>query len=60
MRPPDCLCVSVCASTPNNFWIPEPICVKLGMYIMAHKHNSTAYFINSSISNTNITGSHIF
>jgi hypothetical protein len=26
--------------------MPEPICVKLGMYIMAPEHISMAYFIN--------------
>jgi hypothetical protein len=30
------------------FWMPEPIIMKLGMYIMASEHISTGYFINSS------------
>jgi hypothetical protein len=31
-----------------NFWMPEPIFMKLGMYIMAPEPISTAYFINPS------------
>jgi hypothetical protein len=30
---------------PNNFWVPQPISMKLGMYIMAPEPISTAYFI---------------
>jgi hypothetical protein len=44
MLSPSCLCV---------VWIPPPPppaleCLKLGMYTMAPKHTSTAYFINPS------------
>jgi hypothetical protein len=38
-----CLCIP-----PINFWIPEPIFMKLGMYIMAPEPISTAYYINPS------------
>jgi hypothetical protein len=31
-----------------NFWMPEPICIKLGMYIMPPKPVSTAYFRRTS------------
>jgi hypothetical protein len=31
-----------------NFWMVEPISMKLGMYIMASEPMSTAYFINPS------------
>jgi hypothetical protein len=33
---------------PINFWMPEPIFMKLGVYIMASEPTSTAYFINPS------------
>jgi hypothetical protein len=33
---------------PIYFWIPEPILMKIGMYIMATEPVSTAYFINLS------------
>jgi hypothetical protein len=36
-----CVCVS-----PPNSWIPEPILMKLGLYIMAPEPISTASFIN--------------
>jgi hypothetical protein len=38
----------VCVSPRINFWMAEPIFMKLGMYIMAHKPISTMYFINPS------------
>jgi hypothetical protein len=46
---PVCLCVFV-PSHPNNFLIPEPVVMKLGMYIMATESISVAYsyFLNSS------------
>jgi hypothetical protein len=43
MRSPCCLCVS-----PINFWMPEPIFMKLHMYIMAPEPIWTAYFVNLS------------
>jgi hypothetical protein len=39
VRSPCCLCVCI------NFWVPEPICMKLGMYPMAPEPISTACFI---------------
>jgi hypothetical protein len=39
---------AVCESPPINFWIPEPIFMKFGMYIMASEPVLTAYSINSS------------
>jgi hypothetical protein len=41
---------SVCVSVypPINFWMPEPICMKLGMYNMAPELIQTAYIINPS------------
>jgi hypothetical protein len=43
----DHLAVYVCI--PHiNFWTPEPIFMKLGMYIMTPEPISTAYFINPS------------
>jgi hypothetical protein len=38
----------VCVSPPINFQVPEPIFIKLGMYIMACEPISTVYFINPS------------
>jgi hypothetical protein len=38
-----CLCVFLI-----NVWLPEPIFMKLGMYIMEHKPISMAYFIKPS------------
>jgi hypothetical protein len=38
MRSPCSLCI-----LPINFWMPEPILMKLGMYITAHEPISTAY-----------------
>jgi hypothetical protein len=35
---------------PTNFWNPEPVFMKQGMYIMATEPISVAYFINPSIS----------
>jgi hypothetical protein len=46
MWSPCCLCVSV--SLPINFWMPERIFMKLGMYIMAPEPISTAYSISPS------------
>jgi hypothetical protein len=34
--------------SPVNFWMPEIIFIKLGMYIMASRPISTAYFKNPS------------
>jgi hypothetical protein len=45
MRSPCCL--PACES-PVNFWTPEPIFMKLGMYTMAPQPISTTYFINTS------------
>jgi hypothetical protein len=41
-------CLYVCESPPINFWMPEPIFMKPGMYIMAPEPISMAYFINPS------------
>jgi hypothetical protein len=38
----------VCESPPINFWMPEWIFMKLGMYIMKPEPISTAYSINPS------------
>jgi hypothetical protein len=38
--------LAVCGSPPINFQMPEPIFMKLGMYIMAPKPILMAYFIN--------------
>jgi hypothetical protein len=38
----------VCMYPPINFWIPEPIFLKLAVYIMTPEPISTAYFINPS------------
>jgi hypothetical protein len=46
MGSPLYLCLS--DPPPNNFWMPERIFMKLGMYIMAPEHISMAYFINLS------------
>jgi hypothetical protein len=46
MRSPCCLCV--CESPPINFWMPEPIFMKVGMYVMAHEPISAVHFINPS------------
>jgi hypothetical protein len=46
MRLPRCLCVY--ESPLNNFWMPEPIVMKLGIYIMAPEPISTTDFINPS------------
>jgi hypothetical protein len=44
MRSPCCLCVF-----PSiNFWMPEPIFMKIGMYIVTPDIISTEYFINPS------------
>jgi hypothetical protein len=42
-------CRSVCVpALPNNFWTPEPITMKLGMYIMPPEELSMPYFITPS------------
>jgi hypothetical protein len=46
MRSTCCLCV--CESPLINFWKPEQIFMKLGMYIVAPEPISTAYFLNPS------------
>jgi hypothetical protein len=47
MRSPCFLCVCVCVSMypPINFWMPESIFMKLGIYIMAPEPISTAMCI---------------
>jgi hypothetical protein len=42
----DLRAVCVCFPPPINFWMAEPIFMKLGMYNMASELISTAYFIN--------------
>jgi hypothetical protein len=45
MRSPCCVCV--CLYTPAiNFWIPEPIFMKISTYIMAPEPILTAYLKN--------------
>jgi hypothetical protein len=46
MRSSCCLCV--CESPRINLGMPEPIFMKLGMYIMAPEPILTAYIINPS------------
>jgi hypothetical protein len=46
MRSPCCLCV--CESRTINLRMPQPIFIKLGMYIMAPEPISTVCFINPS------------
>jgi hypothetical protein len=48
MRSPCRLHVCGCESPLINFWMREPIFMKLGMYIIAPEPISTAYFINPS------------
>jgi hypothetical protein len=43
MRSPCCLCIP-----PIKLWMPEPIFMKFGMYIMAPEPISMAYFTNPS------------
>jgi hypothetical protein len=38
----------VCVSHPINYWMPEPIFMKCGMYIIALELRSTACFLNPS------------
>jgi hypothetical protein len=46
----EAVCTSVCLwFSPINFWMPEQIFMKLGMYFMASEPISAAYFINTSI-----------
>jgi hypothetical protein len=42
----------------NNFWVPEPVFMKLGMCIMATELMSMAEFVNP-ISNADITATQI-
>jgi hypothetical protein len=46
MRSPYCLCLW--NTHLINFWVSEPIFLKLGMYIISAESISTAYFINPS------------
>jgi hypothetical protein len=39
---------AVCESPTINYWMPEPIFMKFGVYIMAPEPISMAYFINPS------------
>jgi hypothetical protein len=43
-----CLCACVYVCPLINLWMPEPIFIKLCMYIFALESISTAYFINPS------------
>jgi hypothetical protein len=45
MRSPNSLCPCI---PPINFWMPEPIFINLGIYIMTPEPVQTAYFINPS------------
>jgi hypothetical protein len=45
LRSPCCLCVCVFLAA-ISFWMPEPIFMKLGMYIMTPELISTDYFIH--------------
>jgi hypothetical protein len=47
MQSPCCLCVCE-SSTPINFWMPEPVFMKIYMHIMAPEPITKAYFINPS------------
>jgi hypothetical protein len=41
--------LSVCLCIPHiKFWMPEPVIMKLGTYIMASEPISTAHFLNPS------------
>jgi hypothetical protein len=42
------LCVCVSLTPTSNFRMPEPVVMKLGVYIIASEPISTAYFINPS------------
>jgi hypothetical protein len=42
------VCVSVSPPPTIYFWMPEPVFMKLGTYIMAPEPISTAYFVNPS------------
>jgi hypothetical protein len=42
------VCVSVYSYPSINFWMPEPIFMKLGMYNMTPEPISVAYFVNPS------------
>jgi hypothetical protein len=46
MRSPWCLYVCVCAPSPVNLLMIEPVFMKLGMYIMTPEPISIAYFVN--------------
>jgi hypothetical protein len=42
------VCIFVSVYPPINFWMPDTVFMKLGVYIMAPKPISTAYFRNPS------------
>jgi hypothetical protein len=44
----DFFCVSVYPSLHINFWMPEPVFMKFGRYVMETEPISTAYFIDPS------------
>jgi hypothetical protein len=44
----------------TNFWMPQPVFMKLGMYIIAPGPISITQFINPPISNISIAASQIF
>jgi hypothetical protein len=44
---PCCLCLSFCESSLMNFWMPEQVFMKLGMYTMAPEPISTVYIKKS-------------
>jgi hypothetical protein len=46
MRSPCCPCIY--ESPSINFWMPEPVVIRPGMYIIAPEPISTAYFRNPS------------
>jgi hypothetical protein len=48
MQYPSCLCAMGLCIPPPNFRMPEPIFMKLGMYVMAPAPISMAYVVNPS------------
>jgi hypothetical protein len=48
------VCLYVFVSSLNNFWMAEPVFMKIGRYIMELKTNSAAYFTNPSRQSINI------
>jgi hypothetical protein len=50
MRSPYCLCVCLYVYPLINFEMPEPIVVKLGMYIMTPEPITMAYLLTPPIS----------